>query len=48
MQSSIKSDWSLEELQSYISDLEKTDPKKAEDFRQDGEGFADQTARSGV
>ena len=34
MQSSIKSDWSLEELQAYISDLEKTDPQKAEDYRQ--------------
>jgi cyclase len=34
MQSSLINEWSLEELQSYITDLEKTDPKKAEDFRQ--------------
>jgi len=34
MQSSIKNEWSLEELQAYIADLEKTDPKKAEDTRE--------------
>jgi len=33
MQSNLKSEWSPEAFQSYISDLEKTDPKKAEDFR---------------
>lgn len=33
MQSSIKSDWSLEVLQSYIADMEKTDPTRAEGFR---------------
>ena len=33
MQSHLKSEWSPEVLHSYISDLEKTDPKKAEDFR---------------
>ena len=33
MQSSLKSEWSLEVLQSYIADLEKTDPIKAEDFQ---------------
>jgi cyclase len=32
MQSSLKSEWSPEVFQSYISDLEKTDPKKAEDL----------------
>jgi len=34
MQFNLKSEWSPEELQSYISDLEKTDPKKAEVFRE--------------
>jgi len=33
MQSGLKSEWSLEVLQSYIADLEKTDPIKAEDFQ---------------
>jgi len=33
MQSSLKSEWSPEELQSLITDLEKTDPQKAEDYR---------------
>lgn len=33
MQSSLKSEWSPEELQSFITDLEKTDPIKAEEFR---------------
>ena len=33
MQSELKNNWSPEELQSYLSDLEKTDPKKADDFR---------------
>jgi cyclase len=32
MQSGLKNEWSPEALQSYLSDLEKTDPKKADDF----------------
>jgi cyclase len=39
MQSSLKNEWSPEELQSYIADLEKTDPKKAEDSRKVVEGL---------
>jgi cyclase len=34
MQSSLKSDWSPEVLQSFITDLKKTDHQKAEDFRE--------------
>lgn len=34
MQSSLKNEWSAETLQSYITDLEKTDPQKADDFRE--------------
>ena len=33
MQSNLKSEWSKEAFQSYIVDLQKTDPQKAEDFR---------------
>jgi len=33
MQSAIKNEWSLEELQVYISEVEKIDPKKADDTR---------------
>jgi cyclase len=33
MQSALQNEWSLEELQAYISEVEKTDPKKADDFR---------------
>jgi cyclase len=33
MQSSLKKEWSPKVLQSYLSDLEKTDLKKADDFR---------------
>lgn len=33
MQSAIKNEWSLEELQAYISEVEKIDPKKADDSR---------------
>ncbi len=32
MQSALKNEWSPEELQAYISDLKKTDSKKAEDL----------------
>jgi cyclase len=39
MQSSLKSEWSPEAFQSYISDLEKTDPKKADDFRRTVKGL---------
>ena len=39
MQSSLKNEWSADTLQSYIADLEKTDPKKAEDFRKVVEGL---------
>lgn len=34
MQSSLKSDWSPDVLQSFITDLKKTDHQKAEDFRE--------------
>jgi cyclase len=33
MQANLKNEWSPEALQSYLSDLERTDPKKADDFR---------------
>jgi glyoxylase-like metal-dependent hydrolase (beta-lactamase superfamily II) len=33
MQSNLKSEWSSEALKFYLTDLEKTDSKKAEDFR---------------
>ena len=33
MQSALQNEWSLEELQVYISEVEKTDPKKADDTR---------------
>ena len=33
MQSALSNEWSLEELQAYISEVEKTDPQKADDFR---------------
>jgi cyclase len=33
MRTNLNNDWSMEGLQSYISDLEKTDSKRAEDFR---------------
>jgi cyclase len=33
MQSCLENEWSQEEFQAYIDDLEKTDPKKAEDVR---------------
>jgi glyoxylase-like metal-dependent hydrolase (beta-lactamase superfamily II) len=33
MESSVKNEWSSEAFQSYIDDLTRTDPKKAEDFR---------------
>ena len=33
MQSNLKNEWSPETFQSYIDDLKRTDPKKAEDFR---------------
>ena len=33
MKSGLKDDWSPETLQSYVSDLEKTDPIKADNFR---------------
>ena len=33
MQAALKVEWSMEELQAYISDLEKTDLLRAEDFR---------------
>ena len=33
MQSGLKNEWSPEALQSYLSDQEKTDPKKVDDFR---------------
>jgi cyclase len=39
MQSSLINEWSSEALQTYINDLEKTDPKKAEDFRKVTEGL---------
>jgi cyclase len=39
MQSNLKSEWSTEALQSYIYDLNKTDPKKAEDFRMTVQGL---------
>jgi cyclase len=32
MRVNLNNDWSMEVLHSYISDLEKTDPKRAEDF----------------
>ena len=34
MKSSLKKEWSTSSLHSYLSNLLKTDPKKAEDFRQ--------------
>jgi cyclase len=34
MRFSLKNEWSSETIQSYITDLEKTDPQKAEDFRE--------------
>src|SRR4030043_972081 len=34
MKSSLKKEWSTSRLHSYLSNLVKTDPKKAEDFRQ--------------
>jgi len=34
MQSALSNEWSLEELQAYISEVEKTDPQKADEFRQ--------------
>ena len=34
MRFNLKNEWSLETIQSYITDLEKTDPQKAEDFRE--------------
>jgi glyoxylase-like metal-dependent hydrolase (beta-lactamase superfamily II) len=39
MQSSLISEWSSEALQSYITDTEKTDPKKAEEFRRTVKGL---------
>jgi cyclase len=33
MQSGLNNEWNPEALQSYLSDQEKTDPKKADDFR---------------
>jgi cyclase len=33
MRSDLKNNWSPEKLQSYLSDLEKTDPKKADEVR---------------
>jgi cyclase len=33
MRANLHNNWSMEVLQSYISDLEKTDPKRAEDLR---------------
>jgi cyclase len=33
MQSSIKNEWSKVEIQAYISELKKTDPKRADDLR---------------
>jgi cyclase len=39
MQSSLKNEWSPEALQSYINDMQATDPKKAEDFRQTVQGL---------
>jgi glyoxylase-like metal-dependent hydrolase (beta-lactamase superfamily II) len=33
MQANLKNEWSPETLKSYLSDLERTDPQKADDFR---------------
>lgn len=33
MQSSLKNEWSMKELRAYLSDLDKSDPKKAEGLR---------------
>jgi cyclase len=33
MQSALSNEWSQDPFQSYLSDLEKTDPQKADDFR---------------
>jgi cyclase len=33
MQSALRNEWSLEEFHSYLSDLEQTDPRKADEFR---------------
>lgn len=33
MQAALKNDWSMEELQAYITELEKTDPPRATDVR---------------
>jgi cyclase len=39
MQSSLKNEWRSEVIQAYITDLEKTDPKKAEAVRQNVKGL---------
>jgi cyclase len=39
MQSSMENEWRQEEIQAYITDLEKTDPKKADEVRQNVKGL---------